>query len=861
MASREGTSDQNDPLEAALASFREAWYKGERPDPKTFCENHPECGSTLREKIENFLFVVSELDALAGPLDRSDGATNPGAGDRFGSYRLVEELGRGGQGVVYLAEDTRLRRKVALKILPASFFGDARRIERFEQEARIAARLGHRAICAIFESGEESGVPFIAMQFVKGQSLARRIERSRPLFEKGQPFYTALARADEPEEDRVGPPPPADSDGALRWTVHLMENATRAVHAAHEAGIIHRDLKPANIMVTPERLPVILDFGLAQDLDSGAATLTRTHDFFGTPAYMAPEQIEAGRKTTDARTDVYALGATLYESLTGRRPFQAVTHEELYRKILCEELSDPRRAEITLPTDLVAIIEKALAKEPDERYRSARDLADDLERFRRGRTVEARPAGPWLRLSRWRKRNPRVAGVLVAVCVVLVIAVIVTGLLLAKARTTLEETAQLADRMLIPYLENVAQEKNWPYDLEGVRGMDRWLAEAEPICNRREGERMEGLAPFRELVKKIRDRRKTAAGLHHRTVDAHREAWRATINAIADANANPLYRGLKISPQRGLVPLGPDPDSKLFEFVHVLTGKIPERDDKTGRLRVTEETGLVLVLLPGGIATMGTFLSVEEFAETVKDFLQPESRFPLQKVTLDPFFISKYEMTQAQWVRVTGINPSRMTPGMDGKKCYTLRNPVENVTWGDCDRVMARLGLRIPTDAQWEYAARGGTTTIWWTGNRPETLCGAANLTPRWAEQAEKKNVIDDGYQHHAPVGAFRPNPFGLHDVCGNVREWVRERRYPSFPTERDLIDGEGERKCTEPFPLLGHMVRGGGWDDSFMIARSALCGQQVGDSVSLYSLGLRPSMMVQNLASPSKRQWDTRDE
>ncbi len=853
MAPRQGDlnqdrPDQDNPAEVALVSFREAWYSGASPDPETFCKNHPECGPELLERIENFIFVVSELDALATPTDHAFDPASRVEGDRFGSYQLIEELGRGGQGVVYLADDARLRRKVALKILSMGFFVDPRRIERFKQEARIAARLGHRGICAIFESGEIDGVRFIAMQHVKGESLARRIERARGLVEKAQPFCAALARADDPGDGRSAERPLCLSyEKAMRWAVQLIERAARAVHAAHEAGIVHRDLKPANIMLTPERLPVILDFGLARDLEGDGTALTRTHDLFGTPAYMAPEQIDAGTGTTGARTDVYAMGATLHETLTGKPPFEAVTHEELYRKILSEEPPDPRLLEPTLPRDLAAITLKALAKEPAERYRSARELADDLERFCQRGAVKARPAGPFLRLRRFRKRNPLLAGVLAAVCVVLVLAVSVTGLLLAKARTTLTETAELSDRMLIPYLEKVAHEKNWPIDGDGARGMDEWLAEAEPFCERRDGESMEGLARFRELVREIRSRRHTALGLRRRTIEAHGEAWQETISAIADEKAHPQYRGLKITPQIGLVPLGPDPGSGLFEFAHVLTGEIPERENGTGRLSLTDETGLVFVLLPGGATTMGTFLSADEFAETVKGFLHPGSRYPLQSVVLDPFFISKYEMTQAQWLRTAGMNPSRMMPGMDGAKCYTLRNPVENVTWAECDRLTARLGLRIPTDAQWEYAARGGTTTIWWTGNRPESLCGAANLTPRWAEQSDDEKVVDDGFKHHAPVGLFRPNSFGLHDVCGNVREWVRERRYSGIPSDKDLIDGEGERKCEEPFLPLDHMVRGGGWDDSFAIARSALCGRQCKDGVSLFSLGLRPSMKVHN--------------
>lgn len=862
MAARKGYSNGDDPVASALSSFRKALYDGETPDPETFCRKHPECGSELREKIENFLLVVSELEALSSLSHDGTVQVCSENGDKFGPFKLLEELGRGGQGVVYLAEDTRLPRKVALKILSRNLFSDSRRTQRFEREARIAARLGHPAVCAIYESGEADGLPYIAMQHVKGECLARRIDRARDWKGEGQPFYSALARAND--SNSVEPPecsPSLSGEKELRWTVQLIERVTRAVEAAHEAGIVHRDLKPANIMLTHDRLPVILDFGLARDMDGDGPTITGTHDLFGTPAYMAPEQIEPGKKTVDGRTDLYGVGATLHECLTGKPPFEAVTHEELYRKILCEDLPDPSRLEPTLPRDLAAILDKALAKDQGERYDSAGELADDLERYCSGRTVKASPVSPWLRVRRWRRRNPVLAGVLSSVCVVLMLGLCVISFLLAKARATLIETAVLSDKMLIPYLKQVAHEKNWSVDRDGAQGMTTWLAQAEPICERRKGTKMEGLAQFRKLVAKISDRRDAGNDLHLRSVKAHKEAWQATIRAIADERVRPEYRGLTIIPQIGLVPLGPDPDSGLFEFAHMLSGEIPKRDQLTGRLIVTDETGLVFVLLPGGNIFMGTFLSAEEFAEVTKGFLAPENWYPLQKVNLDPFLISKYEMTQAQWLRTAGMNPSRMSPGMDGVKCYTLQNPVENVSWEDCDRLMVHLGLRIPTDAQWEYAARGGTKTIWWTGNRPETLCGAANLTPRWAQQAEDENVVDDGFVHHAPVGTFRPNPFGLHDVCGNVREWVRERRFPSSPMEKDLIAGEGERHILESFLPLGHMVRGGGWDDSYARARSAECGMQFVDGISLYSLGIRPTMRVQGRTAWSEGTSQNRDE
>ncbi|MHC4141627.1 MAG: serine/threonine-protein kinase [Planctomycetota bacterium] len=188
----------------------------------------------------------------------------PESGEAFGSYRIVEEIGRGGQGVVYLATDTRLARRVALKVLSSGFLADPRLADRFEREAQAAGRLRHPGICAVHDVGVENGLHFIAMRYVEGQTLAETISAARR--GDGEPWDLTRALA-------------------------ILERTARAAHAAHEAGVIHRDLKPGNVMVTPQDQPVVLDFGLARD-DQGGAGLTLPGDLFGTPAYMAPEQID-----------------------------------------------------------------------------------------------------------------------------------------------------------------------------------------------------------------------------------------------------------------------------------------------------------------------------------------------------------------------------------------------------------------------------------------------------------------------------------------------------------------------------------------------------------------------------------------
>jgi eukaryotic-like serine/threonine-protein kinase len=305
-------------------------------------------------------------------------------GERIGPYRVLRELGRGGQALVYLAEDERLGRRVALKVLKQALDPEGRQLRRFRRESEITARLDHPGICTVFEAGDHGGIPFIAMRLVDGETLARGIEAAR-----GAP------------------------DGPHRAAVlaALFETVARTLHVAHEAGLVHRDIKPGNVMVTPGGDPVLMDFGLARD-ESGDSSVTMTGGVMGTPAYVAPEMIDARRGPVDRRTDVYSLGVSMYEALTGRLPFEAPTRHELYHRILATEPEDPRSLRRDLPADLAVVVLTAMAKEPDRRYQTALDLAEDLRRARTHEPIRARPAGPLLRAERWARRNPALAATL-----------------------------------------------------------------------------------------------------------------------------------------------------------------------------------------------------------------------------------------------------------------------------------------------------------------------------------------------------------------------------------------------------------------------------------------------------------------
>jgi tetratricopeptide (TPR) repeat protein len=308
-----------------------------------------------------------------------------------GPYRILREIGRGGQGAVYLAEDVRLGRQVALKVLASP--GDLRpdTILRFHREAAVASRLDHPGICAVFDVGHADGASYIAMRHVEGESLARLIAASR-----------------EASAVQVGLPPQPDSSVAsgTRRLVELVARVARAVHVAHESGIVHRDIKPGNIMVGQDGRPVILDFGIAREESPTAATLTGTGELFGTPAYLAAEQIEPPQGGIDRRVDVYALGVTLHECLTLRRPFDAPTRAALYQRITSEDPADPRRLNPAISRDLAVCVLTALERERDRRYQTAAAFADDLEAILEGRPIAARPVGAASRCLRWAKREP-----------------------------------------------------------------------------------------------------------------------------------------------------------------------------------------------------------------------------------------------------------------------------------------------------------------------------------------------------------------------------------------------------------------------------------------------------------------------
>ncbi len=320
---------------------------------------------------------------------------------RVGPYRLLRELGRGGQAVVWLAEDTRIARQVALKLLPAEFAAlSQERRRRLQREAEVIARLDHPCLCAVLEARIDGDRPYIAMRFVDGSTLGEWISRAR---ENRRGERDGAAKREGPIQ--MAPRSTLELAGLLMY----FERAARALHAAHEVGVVHRDVKPQNLMVARSGDPVLLDFGQARDETSDSFELTRSGDVLGTPAYMSPEQILGKRDGVDRRSDVWSLGSSLYEALTLKRAFEAESVPALFMAIRGALLPDPRSLNPALPTDLSLVVATALEKDPARRYQTALDFAEDLRRVREYEPVRARAPSAWRVFRGWFQRHPAIA--------------------------------------------------------------------------------------------------------------------------------------------------------------------------------------------------------------------------------------------------------------------------------------------------------------------------------------------------------------------------------------------------------------------------------------------------------------------
>jgi serine/threonine protein kinase/Tfp pilus assembly protein PilF len=371
---------------------------GEPVDPDELAREHPAYADELRGLLPTVRMMAGLARSIAGERRGVSPTWDDGTplGD-LGDFRLLREVGRGGMGVVYEAEQVSLNRRVALKVLPFAAALDARQLQRFKHEAQAAALLHHTNIVPVYAVGCDRGVHYYAMQFIDGQSLAEVIAALRP---EGNP---AAPAAETGPAGVLATERSANRRAYFESVARLGVQAAEALDHAHQQGVIHRDIKPANLLLDAAGHLWVADFGLARG--RAGPGLTGTGDVVGTLRYMAPEQALARRAVTDHRCDVYALGATLYEALTLEPAFPGDDRAALLRQIADGAVRPPRRLAPALPAALETVVLKAMARDPGHRYATAQELADDLRRFLEGRPVLAKPPSPAERALRWAGRH------------------------------------------------------------------------------------------------------------------------------------------------------------------------------------------------------------------------------------------------------------------------------------------------------------------------------------------------------------------------------------------------------------------------------------------------------------------------
>jgi formylglycine-generating enzyme required for sulfatase activity len=706
-------------------------------------------------------------------------------------------------GVVYRARHLRLNRPAAVKMILGGKYHDPTARIRFLIEAEAVAALDHPHVVHVYEFDTHADLPYFALEFVGGGTLAQKLERD------GRP--TARAAAE------------------------VVAKLAAGIAAAHAKGIVHRDLKPANVLMTEAGEPKVTDFGLAK---VGRSDVTATGAVMGTPSYMSPEQAAGRTKQVGTPADVYALGAILYELLTGRPPFRGRSWMETIQQVLTREPDRPRAVAAATPRDLETICLKCLAKEPAKRYATAAELGADLRAFLDGRAIAARPVGRVERAVKWVARNPAVAAMATAAVLALTAGTAVSYLKYRDAEGQ-KSIAELREReakdeaakahLVTEYMVSIFNLA----DATGRRSttLRQILDEAEKRIPRDFADQPE-----------LRDELMTRIG--------------AVYDAMtADA---PLAMVLEA---RGAVRLesGRNPNRRAVPQALLYTGDrlTPGAD---GHVRVVVLSDLHQeVLRPGAVATVRRkgCEPDEAVAERTPDVMMTFVRLPkgtfymgwdgtrggVKTEIAADFEVAVHDVTQGQWEAVTGTNPSHFSRFGGGRVAVQDVSdeelkllPVENVSWDDAQEFLKKLNdknrgrgwlYRLPTEAEWEYACRGGATT--------EKECSYhfyfdEPTNDLSSNRANFNGKVPFGTGETGPllgrtsrVGAYPSNKLGLCDMHGNVLQWCDDLYAPKEVGLAAALRAD----------------RGSSWQYPGMICRAADRSGHL-PSYRIYSLGLR---------------------
>jgi WD40 repeat protein/serine/threonine protein kinase len=519
------SSSERDPVERLADEFLERYRRGERPALTEYTDKYPHWAERIR-KVFPALVLMEGIRPATGETTGADGGVpvlEEQHLEMLGDYRILREVGRGGMGIVYEAEQESLGRHVALKVLPSQALLDSRHVQRFQREAKAAARLHHTNIVPVYGVGEEAGLHYYVMQFIQGLGLdevlaeVRRVRQAkqgsgetassaRPSSRRKEVSVAVVAHGlltghfeaglSEPAELVPSAPTPLPSaegepavlpaplsgagsgvqhDSAVHLPGqtkgsslsesgrHYWQSVARvgiqvaeALAYAHSQGVLHRDIKPSNLLLDTHGNVWVTDFGLAKV--AGSEDLTHSGDIVGTVRYLAPERFEG---KADARSDLYALGLTLYELLTLRSAFDETDRNKLIAQVMHAEPARPRQIEPEVPRDLETIVLKALERDPERRYQTADELADELKRFVAGEPIRARRVSAWQRLVLWARRRPAVAA-LVAVSGVAALAVVGVAVALVYSSRLEDANSRLGESngRLQEALEDAHQARN-----------------------------------------------------------------------------------------------------------------------------------------------------------------------------------------------------------------------------------------------------------------------------------------------------------------------------------------------------------------------------------------------------------------
>lgn len=877
-----------DSAETVFAHFLLRRERGEVADIEADCVAHPEQADSLRRMYGRWRRVAVAL----GSLDTGPEPSVPQ--DTGGRYVHQGVVARGGMGEIHRVWDTQLERTLACKVL-AGGERQARATARFLGEAQVAGQLDHPGVVPVHDIGiDRDGRVFFVMDLVEGIELGEVFERvsgsrdgwtlTRTLGVVQKVCETVafahskgvIHRDLKPANIMVGR---FGETYVLDWGL-ARARSDRGDAAPTESGLLETlegDVLGTPAYMSPEQARGSLDdVGPHSDVYAVGAILY--HLLCGSPPYLGQGSVESAHELLGA---IRAGPAPpVHESRTG----VPVELASICERAMAYRPADRYPTMEALAADLRAYLEDRV-----------------VQAYRTGSLAEFRK---WVRRNRGLSLSAA-AGLLVLIAVLAVILLIRTigrraaeeaqgqavryhqellttndQLEVARneARTRAEEARRRTDELLrLSDLDRVAALRTeadslWPCREEIEEGLERWLGRADELLERRslhagtletlrrgagpelgEGQRewwsrqlesllaeldlLEDNRPFDGTRADIQRRYEVAQNIHLWTISDQQVGWGA---AAAALHSDPRFPGFELVPRVGLVPLGVDPASGLCEFALLESGRIPERDEQ-GRLWIDQHSAIVLVLLPAGSVRLGRELKEEPAGDT-----QPFRALvdgPSHEVSLEPFFLSKFELTVAQWFRMTGTRPAILTVPVEGATENEERMlPVQGVSWTVVSAALERFDLVLPTEAQWEYAARAGTETAWWSGDDPAALRLAANVADQSMRLAAFRTELayagwDDGQPFSAPVGSFAANPFGLHDVHGNVFEWCADW-YLSY--SEPVREGDGLRQGVDPDRC--RVLRGGAFDFSVDAARSEARWYEFLDASHSF-IGVRPAM------------------